>query len=95
MGLASTVFTNSTNRLLTPITSKVCAVARAMKGSALVGSIWLTTSRTVKYPIPSTCHTRDRKCSRDPMKVAALAARRLRRSRTDWRFCQMTRTAYT
>ncbi|MNJ68088.1 hypothetical protein D3C87_1733830 [compost metagenome] len=39
MGLASTVFTNSTNRLLTPITSKVCAVARAMKGSALVGSI--------------------------------------------------------
>ncbi|MNY22382.1 hypothetical protein D3C86_1559890 [compost metagenome] len=29
------------------------------------------------------------------MKVGAPAARRSRRSRTDWRFCQMTRTAYT
>ena len=41
------------------------------------------------------CHTRDRKCSREPTKVAAPAAWRFRRSRTDRRFCQMTRTAYT
>ncbi|MNV50293.1 hypothetical protein D3C71_1422950 [compost metagenome] len=48
MGFASTALSSRINRLLTPITSRVCAVAQAMKGSALVGSIWLTTSRTVK-----------------------------------------------
>ncbi|KAG1417673.1 hypothetical protein G6F57_023751 [Rhizopus arrhizus] len=48
IGLASTAFSSRISRLPTPMTSNVCAVARAMKGSALVGSLWLTTSRMVK-----------------------------------------------